>query len=250
MDTFFKDIKYNLRMLRRSPGFTLVAIIAIALGIGATTAIFSVAYAVALRPLPYKEPDRLVKIWLDMQKHGIPKNWISEPELLDLKERAQSFDGIAAYFSGSGSGMNLTGNGNPERVTASSASAELFPVLGVQPAIGRTFTQDEDQPGKDRVVVLSHGLWQRRFASDPGIVNTDISLNGANYNVLGVMPEGFAFPETVDLWLPLAIDKANLGNRGSHYLQVLARLKPGVSFEQMQSEMTTVGQRSGRAVPG
>jgi hypothetical protein len=242
MDTFLKDIKYNLRMLRRSPGFTIVAVIAIALGIGATTAIFSVAYAVALRPLPYKEPDRLVKIWLDMQKYGIPKNWISEPELLDLKERAQSFESIAAYSSGSGSGMNLTGNGNPERVTAAAASADLFPVLGIQSVIGRVFTQDEDQPGKERVVVLSHGLWQRRFASDPGIVNSDISLNGTNYTVLGVMPEGFAFPEAVDLWVPLAIDRANLRNRGSHYLEVLGRLRPGVSFEQMQAEMATIGQ--------
>jgi putative ABC transport system permease protein len=249
MDTFLKDIKYNLRMLRRSPGFTIVAVVAIALGIGATTAIFSVAYAVALRPLPYKEPDRLVKIWLDMQKHGIPKNWISEPELLDLKEHAQSFESIAAYSSGSGSGMNLTGNGNPERVTAALASADFFPVLGVQPVIGRGFTQDEDQPGKNRVVVLSHGLWQRRFASDPGIVNSDISLNGTNYTILGVMPEGFAFPEAVDIWAPLAIDRANIRNRGSHYLEVLGRLRPGVSFEQMQSEMATIGQTLSEQYP-
>jgi putative ABC transport system permease protein len=138
--------------------------------------------------------------------------------------------------------MNLTGNGNPERVTAAAASADLFPVLGIQSVIGRVFTQDEDQPGKERVVVLSHGLWQRRFASDPGIVNSDISLNGTNYTVLGVMPEGFAFPEAVDLWVPLAIDRANLRNRGSHYLEVLGRLRPGVSFEQMQAEMATIGQ--------
>src|SRR6185503_20983954 len=144
MEKLLQDIRYSVRILRKSPGFTVVAIIALALGIGATTAIFSVIYAVALRPLPFKEPDKLVKVWGKLEKEGIPKNWISEPELYDLQDSAQSFEDFSALDT---FGVNLTGNGSPERVSAAFVNASLFSLLRVQPSIGRTFMEDEDKAG-------------------------------------------------------------------------------------------------------
>ncbi|HYX72500.1 MAG TPA: ABC transporter permease, partial [Nitrososphaera sp.] len=185
MGKLLQDIRYSSRVLRKSPGFTVVAIVALALGIGATTAIFSVVYAVALRPLPFKEPDRLAKIWGKFEREGIPKNWISEPELYDLRDQTQSFEDFAAMQT---SGINLEGNDSPERVSTAFVNAALFPLLRVQPSLGRAFTNEEDQAGANRVVLISDGLWKRRFASDQGIVDSTIVLNGLNYTVLGVMP--------------------------------------------------------------
>ena len=216
---------------------TLVAVIALALGIGATTAIFSVIYAVALRPLPFKEPDRLVKIWGKFDKMGIPKNWISEPELYDLQEQTQSFEGFAAMQT---FGLNLTGDQSPERVSTAFVNASFFPLLRMQPALGRAFTEEDDKAGANRVVVLSNGLWKRRFAANPDLVNTDIFLNGRNYTVLGIMPPGFNYPDEVELWMPLGLDKANQGNRGSHGYELLSRLNAGVSPAQAKAELLAV----------
>src|SRR5215210_996281 len=163
MESLLKDIRYSLRMFGKNRSFTIVAVIALALGIGATTAIFSVVYAVALRPLPFKEPDKLIKIWGKLEKHGIPKNWISEPELYDLRENMQSFDGIAAYSTG---GVNLTSAGTPERVNTGRVNAQTFTVLGVQPAIGRAFTEEEDVPNS-QLVLVSDRLWKSRFGGSP-----------------------------------------------------------------------------------
>jgi putative ABC transport system permease protein len=240
MERLFHDIRYSGRMLRKQPGFTLVAVIALALGIGANTAIFSVLNAVVLRPLVFKQPERLVKIWGKYDAQGIPKNWISEPEYYELLEQTSSFDNIAAYTVGGG--VNLTGAGEPVRVSSSQVNASLFPILGVQAAQGRTFLEDEDQPGKANVVLLSHSLWRSRFNGDAGIVGNTISLNDQNYTVVGVMPAGFSFPDNVDLWVPIAFDRARLNNRGSHYLDVIARLKPGVTVAQARGDLTSFAE--------
>src|SRR5215211_4876436 len=195
MGKLLQDIRYSLRVLRKSMGFTVVAIIALALGIGATSAIFSVVYAVALRPLPFKEPERLAKVWGKFEREGIPKNWISEPELYDLREQTETFEDFAAIQT---FGMNLAGDDSPERVSTAFVNAALFPLLRVQPTLGRTFTVEEDQAGANRVALVSNGLWKRRFASNPEIVDSTIILNGQNYTVLGVMPPGFNYPDDVD----------------------------------------------------
>jgi len=237
METLLQDIRYSFRMLRRSPGFTAIAVIALALGIGATSAIFSVVQAVLLRPLPFKEPSRLVRIWGKFDADGIPKNWISEPELIDLNEMSQSFEAVAAYQSG---GANLTGTGDPVRVNTGLVNASLFSILGVEPKQGRTFAEDEDQPGHDNVVLVSDALWRSRFGSDPSLIGQMIGLSGTPYTVVGIMPAGFHFPEQSDLWRPLAIDKTNPSNRGSHGLEVVARLKPGVTASQAQVDLTNI----------
>jgi putative ABC transport system permease protein len=237
METFLHDIRYSIRVLRKSPGFTAVATLTLALGIGANSAIFSVVNAVLLRPLPFKDPQRLVRIWGKFEKEGIPKNWISQPELLDLNQMSESFEDIAAYQA---SGVNLTGNQEPVRVNAASVNASLFPILGINAKIGRTFSQDEDQPGRNKVALLSHNLWQSRFGSKPGVVGEKIGINGENYTVLGIMPDGFQFPDQDDIWVPLAIDKAKPDDRGNHGLEVVARLKPGVTPEQAGVELSNI----------
>jgi putative ABC transport system permease protein len=237
VENLLKDARYSIRMLRKNPGFTVVAVVALALGIGATSAIFSVVNAVLIRPLQFKEAEHLVRIWGKFEKAGIPKNWISEPELLDLKEQTQSFEDIAAYQS---SGVNLTGKADPIRVNSASVNAGLFALLGVQPSLGRAFAEEEDQPGRDKVVLVSSALWRNRFGSDPELIGKTIGLSGDSYTVIGIMPQGFQFPDEDDLWIPLAIDKTHLDNRGSHGLEVVARLKPGVTRQQAQADLTNV----------
>jgi len=237
MENLLQDARYSIRMLRKNPGFTVVAVIALALGIGANSAIFSVVNAVLLRPLPFKDPAGLVRIWGKIEKAGIPKNWISQPELLDLKEQSQAFEGIAAYESG---GANLTGSGEPLRVNMASVNASLFPILGIQASLGRTFLDEEDQPGKDKVVLVGNALWRSRFGGDPALVGKTLGLSGTSYSVIGIMPAGFQFPDQDELWVPLAIDIANLEDRGSHGLEVVARLKPGVTPPQAQTDLANI----------
>jgi putative ABC transport system permease protein len=237
MENLLHDIRYSIRMLRKSPGFTAVATLTLALGIGANSAIFSVVNAVLLRPLPFKDPERLVRIWGKFEKDGIPKNWISEPELIDLNQMSESFEDIAAYQA---SGVNLTGNQDPVRVNAAFVNASLFPVLGINAKLGRTFSEDEDQPGRNKVALLSYALWQSRFGSQPSVVGESIGINGENYTVIGVMPDGFQFPDQDDVWVPLAIDKAKPEERGNHGLEVVARIRPGVTPEQAGVELSNI----------
>ena len=237
MENLLNDARYSIRMLRKNPGFAVVAVIALALGIGATSAIFSVINAVLLRPLPFKDPAGLVRIWGKIDKAGIPKNWISQPELLDLKEQNQTFEDIAAYESG---GANLSGSGDPVRVNMASVSASLFPILGIQASVGRTFLEEEDKPGNDKVVLVGNALWRSRFGADPSLIGQTLALSGTSYTVIGIMPAGFQFPDQDDLWVPLAIDIANLDNRGNHGLEVVARLKPGVTPPQAQADLTNI----------
>jgi putative ABC transport system permease protein len=246
MNNLWQDLRYGARMLAKKPGFTAIAVVTLALGIGATTAIFSVVNAVLLRSLAFEEPEKLIKVWGNTAKNPQDKVPTSSPNFRDWREQSGSFSNMAAYFEFA---FNLTGTDEPERVAGAPASAELFPTLGIKPALGRSFTADEDKPGADNVVVLSHGLWQRRFGSDPNIVGRTIALDGNAVTIIGVMPQGFYFPsKATELWIPLALNPESTA-RMSFFLDVIARLKPGVTLEQAQAEMNAISARLAEAYP-
>lgn len=242
----WQDLRYGLRMLAKNPGFTTVAVVALALGIGANSAIFSVVNAVLLRPLPYKNPDALVMMWDEQTHLGFPKDTPSPANFLDWREQNTVFEGMVAMGQSS---YNLTGAGEPERFDGRRVSANLFSLLGVEPQLGRAFTADEDKPGS-RVVILSHRMWQSRFGSDATIIGRALNLNGEAYTVVGVMPHGFQFPAKRDqLWVPIAFSAEEASQRGSHYLEVLARMKPGVTLQQARAEMSTIAARLEKQYP-
>jgi putative ABC transport system permease protein len=243
----WQDLRYGVRMLVKTPGFTIVAAVALALGIGANSAIFSVVNTVLLRPLPYKDPDRLVMVWEDATKHGYPRDTPAAANYVDWRDQNQVFEGMAAIVEWD---FNLTGMGEPERIDGRRVSANLFPLMGVEPYLGRTFLPEEDQPGANRVVILSHGLWQRRFGSDANITGKPLTLNGVSFTVVGVMPPEFQFPSREDeLWIPIAFSPREAANRGRHYLEVVARMKPGVTLGQAQAEMNTIAARLQQQYP-
>jgi putative ABC transport system permease protein len=247
METLLKDIRYGVRGLWKRPGFTAVAVLTLALGIGANTAIFSVVNAVLLRPLQFRDPDRLVMIWEDATFAGFPRNTPAPANYVDWKTQTQSFEDMAATVEWT---FNLTGDGDPERVAAYNVTANFFPLLGVQPALGRVFVAEDDLPGAQRVAVLSHALWQTRYGGDPQIVNRDILLDGEKFTVVGVMPQGFQFFESdVRLWVPLGLTAEQSANRAGHYLKVVARLKPGVTLDQAQADLSAVMARVGKDHP-
>jgi predicted permease len=231
------DLRYSLRSLARNPGFTAVVVIVLALGIGANTAIFTVIDSVLLKPLPYPDPGRLVKIWGRFTGIGIPddRNWISGPEFKDFERLNRSFSGLAAM---SGASFNISPGGMPERVDGFAVSASFFPMLGVKPEVGRLFTREEETPGRDRVVLISHGLWQRRFAKDPGLVDRTMRVNGVPYQIIGVLPAWFDFPAETEIWGPLSFSAEDLSPnaRGGHGLQVLARIKSELSLDQAKAD--------------
>src|ERR1051325_10573190 len=241
METLLKDIRYGVRGLLKRPGFTAIALITLALGIGANTAIFSVVNAVLLRPLPFRNADQLVIVWEDAGFLGFPRNTPAPANYADWKTQNQSFVDMAACAEKS---FNITGDGEPERVTAHAVTANFFPVFGVPPLLGRNFLPDEDRPGGNKVAMLSYIWWQSRYGGDPQILNRDILLNGEKFSVVGVMPSGFQFLEKeVRLWVPLALSPEEHANRGGHYLNVVARMKPGVGLLQAQADMNAVMHR-------
>jgi len=244
-----QDVRYALRMLVKNPAFTAVAVIALALGIGANTAIFSVVNAVLLRPLPFKNPGQLVMVWENAAHVGFPKDTPSPANFLDWQKQAQSFSGMAATVERS---FNLTGVGEPERLEGRRVSANLFDLLGVPALVGRTFVTDDDRPGT-HVVLLSYSLWQRRFGSDPGVIGQALTLNGESYTVVGVMPRLVQLPgyssRHDQLWVPIAFSQEEASQRGNHFLEVIARLKPGITLKQAQAEMETIAARLARAYP-
>jgi putative ABC transport system permease protein len=232
----------------KRPGFTIIALITLALGIGANTAIFSVVNAVLLRPLPFQDPEQLVIVWEDATFAGFPRNTPAPANYVDWKNQNQSFSDMAASHETS---FNLTGDGEPERVSAYSVTANFFPLLGVQPLLGRSFLTEEDRPGANKVAVLSYSLWQSRYGADRNILNRDILLNGEKYSVVGVMPASFQFFEKdTRLWVPIALDQEDWANRGGHFLTVVARLKPGVSVSQAQADMNGIMRRIAVDHPG
>ena len=247
METLLKDIRYGIRGLLKRPGFTIIALVTLALGIGANTAIFSVVNAVLLRPLPFPNPEELVIVWEDATYAGFPHNTPAPANFVDWKNQNQSFADMAASHETS---FNLTGDGEPERVSAYSVTSNFFPLLGVQPLLGRSFLTEEDRPGANKVAVLSYSLWQSRYGADRNVLNREILLNGEKHSVIGVMPASFQFFEKdARLWVPIALDPENWANRGGHYLKVVARLRPGVSLSQAQADMQAIMRRIGMDHP-
>jgi len=238
-DEMLQDLRFGLRMLRKKPGFTLVAVFTLALGVGANTAIFSVVNAVLLQPLLFAKADELVVI---SRTRGGEERWPFPPAAyLDLKRRNTVFAGVAA-LSNKGWPANLTGAGDPERLQGYQVSANLFPLLGAAAESGRTFLDEEDRPGGNRVVVLSHELWVRRFGGDKQIIGRALTLNGAAYTVVGVMPADFRFYAKTDLWTPLALTVGEEHERGASYLNLIGRRQPGVSIAQAGAEAETISR--------
>ena len=241
------DLRFAFRQLIKTPGFFLIAVCTLALGIGVDTAIFSVVNAVLLRPLPYSNPDRLVAVYEKRIKLGRERGFVSPPDFVDWRAQNTVFENIAAYESWT---ANRTDGEEPERIVGTVASAELFPTLGVSAALGRTFLPEEDRPNANRVVVISYHLWERRFASDASIIGKPLTLNGNNYVVIGVMPRDFEFPDRqTELWAPLALNTAETGNRALHSLSVVARLKGGTTLQGARVEMETIASRLEQQYP-
>jgi len=255
MQNLLQELRYGVRTLNRSRGFAAAAILVLALGIGANTAIFSVVNSVLLRPLPFDQPNQLVQIWhVPPQKSfpGMKEFAVSAANYLDWARENHVFQKMAIY---SWSSHNLTGKGEPQFVRARSVSSEFFPVLDAQPMMGRLFSRDEDQPGHNHVVILSESFWRHQFGADPTIIGQDISLDGAAYRVIGVMPTKSQFPiasdpaDAAQLWTPLAMTDQERAVRGEHHYLVIARLRPEVSLEQAQAEMDTISHRLEQAYP-
>jgi putative ABC transport system permease protein len=247
VETLLQDIRYGWRMLARNPGFTAIAVLTLAIGIGASTAIFSVVDTVLLRPLPYQQPDKLVVVSETLPGMSIDEIGVSAAEYQDYRDRNRSFSQVAAYES---DGFNLTGVGRPLRVNAARLSASTFPLLGVSPELGRAFTQEEDGYGSSNVAVLSHALWERQYSSDPNIMGKTVKLDEKPFTVIGVMPASFRFPfdgaplsEMADLWVPIAFEPDLLRpeNRTREFgVGLIGRLKPGVSREQAQRDVEAI----------
>src|SRR5690348_570480 len=247
MNTLTQDLRYALRTFQRSPAFFVFAVAVLALGIGANTAIFSIAYNILLRPLPYHDADRSVMVWEDDSAYGFPANTPSPGNFSAWKTQNDVFSDTAAY---SGRTFNLTGHGNPEQFRGIQMTANMFPLLGVKPELGRNILTSEDKPGANYAVVLSHGVWLANFGGDSQIIGKQISLNGASYTVVGVMPHGFIFPDrTVQMWTPIGFSDAELENHGSHYLHVIARLKPGVSLDAANANLGVIARNLEKQFP-
>lgn len=247
MESLIKDIRYGVRSLLKHPGFTCIAVLTLALGIGANTAIFSVVNAVLLRMLPFREPDRLVMVWEDASLAGFPRNTPAPANYADWKSQNQVFEEMAALDQRS---FNLTGDGEPEKIEANGVTANFFGLLGIKPILGRVILPEEDKPEANKVVMLSYSLWQQRYGGDRGVVGRELLLNGEKYTVVGVMPAGFQFMESrIGLWVPIAFTSETLTQRGSHYLIVVARTKPGVTLAQANADIHTIQQRIARDHP-
>ena len=248
MQLLWQDLRYALRSLLRNPGFCAVAILALALGIGPNTAIFAMVNAVLLRPLPVPEPDRVVMIWGTMLKSGFDQLPVSAADYLDWKAQASSFDQMAAAFAIPEYGLNVSGTGEPERVSAALASREFLPALGIRPIAGRNFLADEDRPGGAPAVLISNAYWQRRFRSDPAAVGRTLTVDGVPRTVVGIVPHELGEMIAADLWLPTAIDPKNPERRNRNF-GIVAHLKPGVTAAQARAEMTVIARRLEEAYP-
>jgi putative ABC transport system permease protein len=243
MQTFWQDLRYGARILLKYPGFTLIAVMTLALGIGANTAIFSVINAVLLRALPFHEPERIVSV-NQVSTGGLPG--IPAYEYLEWREQNEVCEQIAAY---SDNNYNLTGQGEPERISCAEVTASLFPLLGVHPLLGRVFSSDEDRLGYDQVVVVSEGFWQRRYGGDPSLIGKSITLNDRSYTVIGVMPASFRFPGDFEIWKPFALS-AEKERQGDVFtlVQVIARLKPGMMIDRAATNLNVISRRTAEQI--
>jgi putative ABC transport system permease protein len=246
IESLRQDLRYGARMLLKKPGFAFIVVATLALGIGANTAIFSVVNAVLLRPLPYGEPDRLVWMWGNFPLGN--RAAVSPLDFLDYREQNHVCSQLAAFIAGDGA-INLTGDGEPERIPNTLVTANFFQALGVNPLLGRAFLPEEDQQGRDHVVVLSYGLWQRRFGGDRSIIGKELILDGENYLVAGVMPASFRFPGRAEIWRPLGFYHPEMKVRGAHFLRPIALLKPGMTIAQAQTDFDTIAGRLEQQYP-
>ena len=248
MQFFWQDLRYGFRTLLKNPGFCAVAVLALALGIGPNTAIFTMVNAVLLKPLPIPEPNRVVMIWGTLLKSGFDQLPVSAADYLDWKQQARSFDYMSAAFAIPEYGLNISGVGDPERAPAALASREFLPALGIKPIVGRNFLPEEDRPGGPPAVLISNALWQRRFHSDPAAVGRRLTVDGIPRTIVGVVPHELGEMVHADLWLPTAINPNN-PERQNHTYGIVARLKPGVTVAQARSEMAVIAQRLELAYP-
>jgi putative ABC transport system permease protein len=248
MDSVFKDLRFAFRGLLKRPGFTVIALVALALGIGANTAIFSLVNAVILQPLPFPEPDQLVWVFGNI-RNGSNRASVAPLDFLDFRNQNKTFEHFAASFT-TPVPVTLTGSGEPERLQASGITGNFFQTFGVAPALGRGFTLENEKTGQDQVAVISHALWQKRFAGDPAIVNKTIVLDGKTCQVLGVMPEDVTFPQTADLWVPMNFDAdPEMKERFAHFLRPIGRLKQGVSLPQAQADTDLIAAQLEQQFP-
>ncbi len=245
MGTFVQDVRYSIRMLLKSPAFTAIAVLTLALGIGANTAIFSVVNSVLLRPLPFHQPERLVQLW---ETEASPGTYpFTGPDYLDWQSQNHSFEAMSLFTWGGR--VNTSGVGEAETAALVRTQANFFSVLGVQPRIGRTFAAGEDMAGKNHVVVLSYGFWQRHFAGRPDIIGQTVSLDNESFNIIGIMPNGFNFPPAFDLWAPIDMTPKALGQRDSHSYRAIGRLKPGISLGQGRADLVNIAKRLEKQYP-
>lgn len=245
MESFLQDVKYSVRIFVKSPAFTGIAVLILALGIGANTAIFSVINSVLLRPLPFHDPDRLVQLW---ETEPAPGTYpFAGPDYLDWQAQNHTLEATSLYTWGRS--FNASGTGEPESALVISTQANFFSVLGVQPRLGRTFAAGEDQEGKNHVAILSFGFWQRHFGGDPGTIGRPLELNSETYTVIGVMPRWFNYPSATDIWTPFDMSPKNLGSRGSHSYRALGRLRPGIGVNQAQADLAIIAKHLEQQYP-
>lgn len=239
MNQLLQDLRYGMLMLMKKPGVTAVAVLAIAMGIGANTAIFSMVDALLVRPLAFRDIEHLVMVWTT-NPSGSDHDWTSPADFIDFEKQNRVFQHLAAYRWWN---ANLGTRGEPERVLGVQSTASFFRALDVKPLLGRTFLPEEEKPGGDQAVILSHGLWRRRFAADPNLIGQKIKLNGRDFNVAGVMPEGFEWPMTAQLWIPLTMSNEDASDRQNHTLLLMGRIKPELSLSSAQAEMSLIARR-------
>jgi putative ABC transport system permease protein len=247
MNTILQDLRYAVRMLYKSPAFTAFAVGVLALGIAANTSIFSFANTVMLRPFPYRDAGRLVMVWEDFSYIGFPKNTPAPGNFYTWKSQNRTFEDMAATFDNS---FSLTGGAQPEEVEAKQATWNLFGVLGVKPVMGRDFLPEDDRPGANHVVILSHALWRETFGSDPHLIGRTIQLDGASWTVIGVMPSGFEYlNRDIRVWVPAALPDDRRSTHESHFLRVVGRLKPGVTLGEANADLRTIASQLAKEYP-
>jgi putative ABC transport system permease protein len=245
MGTLLRDVRYGLRMLRKNPVFTLIAAITLILGIGANTAVFSVVNALLLHPYPFRGIDQLVLV---REQHGNQpgETRMAAADFFDLREQSRAFQGLAASR---GVSLNFSDNGQVEAVDAAAATANFFDVLGIRPAAGRNFSPDEEQPGRDQSLIISHGYWKKRFASDPNLVGKPVRVNGRLFTIIGILPAGLSYPQGIQVWVPLALRPEERNDRAQPVLDVLGRMKPGVTQSQTEADLNGLAARLQRDFP-
>jgi hypothetical protein len=256
METLWYDLSHGFRTLSKNPGFTAVSVLSLAIGIGANSAIFSVTNALLLRPLPYKDADRLVILWSRSPGLNVPQDWFSPGQYLDVKTQNGVFDETSISI---GASFNLTGEGIPEHVDGARISSSLFSLLGTTSMLGRVFLSEEDEPGKPPTVILGYGFWQRYFGGDHGVIGRTLTLNGTNSTVVGVMPAAFSLNKEVmpavngiqnaDLLVPLPLSESARSNRGNEDFNIFARLKPGITIAQAQADLDIIADRMKQQYP-